>query len=255
MDNSTGKPIIGVLLGDATGIGPELIAKIIAEGYFAPRCHPIVIGDRRVLEQGMRQAGADFSFRVISAIDKPDLASPVNLLDTGNLDPAKVKIGEISAVSGKAMAETLLRTVDYCRLGHLNGIVFAPLNKAALKAGGYDCESEHSLVGHHLGLTTPFGEINVLDGVFTTRVTSHIPLKDVSAQINRQSVLAAIRLLDDTVRRAGNPRPRLGVAALNPHSGENGTCGREEIDAIAPAVAAARTEGMDAVGPISADVL
>ncbi|MEJ5184923.1 MAG: 4-hydroxythreonine-4-phosphate dehydrogenase PdxA, partial [Rectinemataceae bacterium] len=145
--------------------------------------------------------------------------------------------------------------VDLFQRKEIHGFCFAPLNKAAMKMAGCPYESEHHYLAHLFGHTGPFGEINVVGNLWTTRTTSHIPIKEVSQNLTPESIGRAIRLADTSLKRAGIVRPRIALAALNPHAGENGLCGREEIDIIAPTIKAARADGIDAYGPYSSDVL
>jgi 4-hydroxythreonine-4-phosphate dehydrogenase len=135
-----------------------------------------------------------------------------------------------------------------------DGVVFGPLNKEALSKGGNPYKDELHLFADWLG-DTEVGEINAAAGLVTTRVTSHIPIKDVASQIRPERILVAIRMLDRTLKELGVPNRKIGVAALNPHGGEHGLCGTEEIDIIAPTVAQAREEGLPALGPFPADTI
>lgn len=251
----TDKPVLGIILGDAAGIGPELIAKISADGFLQNECRPLLIGDRRVLEHGRQIAGVDFPVGFVQNAKDADFNHGIPMLDTQDLDPAEAPIGQVSVKSGKTTGDALIRAIELYKQGLVDGIVFGPLNKTALKKGGYDFESEHSMFKHYLGVDTPSGEINVLGDLMTSRVTSHIPLAEVSKNLSVSAVQDAIRLIADTARMSGVPRPRVAVAALNPHAGENGTCGREELDVIGPAIQAARAEGIDASGPHPADTI
>jgi 4-hydroxythreonine-4-phosphate dehydrogenase len=124
--------------------------------------------------------------------------------------------------------------------------------------GGLRFEDELRFLAHELAHDGPFGELNVLDkpdSLWTTRVTSHVPLKDVAAHITEEAVLSAIRFADDTLRAAGRENPRIGVAALNPHAGDGGNFGREEIEIIGPATEQAQREGIAAEGPLPSDTI
>ena len=253
--HTQGKPVLGIVMGDAAGVGPELIAKILADGFLEQECRPVVLGDKRVLEMGMRICNASFPVNVIASIKDADFSKGVQILDAGDLDPATIKCGEVSIASGKAAGDAIVKGIEMYKRGEIEGLVFAPFNKTALKKAGFDFESEHYLFAHYFGTTTPFGEVNVLGDLMTSRVTSHIPIKDVSSKLTKENILRAINLLNSTLIKAGVAKPRLGIAALNPHAGENGTCGREEIDVISPAIEEARRNGIDAIGPFSADIL
>jgi len=134
-------------------------------------------------------------------------------------------------------------------------MVFAPLNKQAFILGGYDYEDEHALFREFFKWEKPAGIMNVLDKLWTFRVTCHIPISEVACSLNKENILSAIQLADATLRLAGYELPRIGVAALNPHAGEGGLCGSEEVTIIQPAIAAARAEGIEALGPFSADTI
>lgn len=249
------KPILGILLGDATGVGPEIVAKVAAKGILNEYCYPIIIGDARVLEMGMRIAKVDFPYTVIENVDQVKWGSAIPVLDQKNLNPDEIKLGEMNPYCGKVSGEMLITAVNLYKEGKIDGFTFAPLNKAALKMGGHSFESEHMLFAHHFNWTEPFGEMNVLGDLWTSRVTSHIPIKEVSNKLTTESILRAIKLADKTLKRANIENPEIAVAALNPHAGENGLCGREEIDVIAPAMEEAKKLGIKVKGPYPADIL
>ncbi|HEY5466385.1 MAG TPA: 4-hydroxythreonine-4-phosphate dehydrogenase PdxA [Clostridia bacterium] len=254
-------PVIGILLGDAAGVGPELVARLVANGFLTSLCRPVLIGDMRVLRKAANVAGVADSLPDIPVSDDPaalgrliDDGAPLAMLDLGDIDPDTIPYGQLSESSGRSCLKMMDTGVSLCRSGLLRGFAFAPFNKTALMLGGSDQPSELEYMAHAFGLKGGYCEINVLDGLWTTRVTSHIPISEVSRSITVETILEAIELAHATVLRTGRV-PRIGVAALNPHAGENGRCGREEIDVIAPAIAAARDRGMDATGPWPADTL
>ncbi len=249
------KPVLGILLGEATGIGPELVAKLCAAKKLEEHCRPVIIGDARVLAVGKKIARVDFPVEVVGVVAEADFSGPVCMLDLKNLDPAGLTLGQIDERSGEATGDTLVTALGLTKSGAIGGFVYAPLNKAALKAGGYKFEDELRLFAHYLGWTEPCGEMNVLDSLWTSRVTSHIPLDRVGESLSIDGILTAIRLAHVTLRRAGIGAPCIAVAALNPHAGENGLCGRQEIDIIAPAIESARREGIAVMGPFPADTV
>jgi 4-hydroxythreonine-4-phosphate dehydrogenase len=249
-------PRIAFLLGDCTGVGPELCARVLADGRLNDAGRLVVVGDARVLEQGVRDAGVSLSWRAVSSVDEIDWSLPdIPIIDLKNIDPAELPRGAVSAESGRLTGETLAHAIDMARRGEVDAITFAPLNKAALHAGGWRFPDEHKMFAHLLGHRSYFSEMNVLDNQWMARVTSHVSLRQALDQINFQSIIDAIQLADQTMRRAGFARPRLAVAALNPHAGEGGLFGSEEIEIIAPAVAAAAERGIDCRGPFPADTI
>ena len=249
------KPILGILLGDTTGVGPELIAKIAANGFLTDQCRPVIIGDVRVFENGLKIIGETAPHYVISDIDEADWSKGIPVLDMKDQNPEDIVIGKISAECGKAVLNMIKTAAKLYNDGKIEGFCFAPFNKAAMIEGGCSFESEHHLLANLFGVTGPFGEINVVGELCTTRTTSHIPIKDVSEHITVESILRAVRLSYDTVKGMGVEDPIIGVAALNPHCGENGLCGREELDIIVPAIEEAKKLGINAKGPYSSEIL
>lgn len=253
------KPRLGILLGDACGVGPELIAKLCEKDRLKPYCEPVIIGDKRILERGREIIHGTFQIETITSVSQLDTIAQAKdtyyILDQQDVDPEQVPLGQVNARAGKAAGDGLILALELCKDNQLNGFAFAPLNKASLKAGGYTLESENKLFGQYFEREDLTCEVNVLDNLWTSRVTSHIPIKDVAAHLNEQTIFNAIKLAHDTLVFAGNETPRIGVAALNPHGGENGTCGREEIDVIQPALEKAKAKKINAVGPYPADIL
>ncbi|WP_460451130.1 PdxA family dehydrogenase [Alsobacter sp. SYSU BS001988] len=249
-------PRIALTLGDCTGIGPELCARILHDGRLRDAARIVVVGDARVLEQGMRDAGVSFETARVASPDEADWgADAVPLIDLRNIDPSTLPRGAVSPESGKVTGETLARAIDFAQAGQVDAVSFAPLNKAALHAGGWRFPDEHKMFAHLLRHEGYFSEMNVLDGQWMSRVTSHVSLRRALDQITPQSIEDAIRLVDRTMRRAGIAAPRIAVAALNPHGGEGGLFGMEEIEMIGPTVKAVAASGIDCRGPFPADTI
>jgi 4-hydroxythreonine-4-phosphate dehydrogenase len=246
------KPILGILLGDAMGIGPEIVAKVCAEGKITAWCRPILLGDARVLKLGMKFANVQFPFSVIEDISQIDWDGPIPLWDLKNFDPTNIIMGQVSAEAGLAMGQQFEYALQLYNKGIINGVSFAPYNKAALEQGGYDI---YKLLARNLKFKWPFGELNVVNNLWVSRVTSHIPLKEVSNRLTVKSILGAIKLLNETMVLAGNDRPRIAVAALNPHAGDEELFGKEETEIILPAIDLAKKEGINAMGPFPADTI
>lgn len=249
-------PLIGLMLGDPTGIGPEIAAKMLASGAAAGDARLAVIGDARVLELGMRDAGVRVPYTRYGRIEDVSWPAPaVPVVDLGNCDPGRLPRGEVSDEAGRVCGETLERMIGFARDGRLDAISFAPLNKAALHRGGWHFPDEHQMFAKLTGHAGFFGEMNVIPEFATFRVTSHVALRQAIELITPERIEAALRLADTTLRALGHTPPRIGVAALNPHCGENGLFGDEENRIIRPTVDRLRAEGIDASGPISSDTI
>ena len=249
------KPVIGILLGDGAGVGPEIIAKLLTSRFFDEYCRPILIGDRRILDRALKACGGNCDIDEVASVkDASWEGKAYPMLNRNNLSCEEAPIGQLTVACGKANLDMLTYAVDLYKKGDIEGFCFGPLNKAGMKEAGCKYESEHHLLAHEFNHTAPFGEINVCGELWTTRTTSHIPLKDVSAALSVNTIMRALTLCNVSLKNSGLERPRIAVCALNPHCGENGLCGREELDIIGPAIEEAKKQGINASGPYSSDI-
>jgi 4-hydroxythreonine-4-phosphate dehydrogenase len=244
------------MLGDMTGIGPEISARVLASGVMRSVARIVVIGDARVLELGRRDANVSMAWRKYASLSAIDwLQQETALIDLANIDPSTIRRGDISPESGRLSGETLKYMIDLALTGELDGICFAPLNKAALHRGGWKYPDEHQMFAaltRHEGF---FGEMNVLREFATFRVTSHVALRQALEMITPERITAAVQLADATLKANGIASPRIAVAALNPHSGEGGLFGDEELRIIRPTVEQLVAQGIACTGPISSDII
>ncbi|TCK31382.1 4-hydroxythreonine-4-phosphate dehydrogenase [Ancylobacter aquaticus] len=249
-------PILALTPGDCTGIGPEQTARLLSQGGLEDVARLVVVGDARVLEMGARHAGVDLAFARYASPGAVDWEAPgIPLVDLGNTDPAAFPLGVANPDSGRLTGDTLSRAIDFAKAGEVDGVCFAPLNKQAMFKGGWRFPDEHKMFAHLLDHKGPFSEMNVLEGQWMTRVTSHVSLRTALDQVTFDAVCGALRLADTTMRKAGIDAPRIAVAALNPHGGEGGLFGTEEIDIIRPAVEAMAAQGIDCEGPFPSDTV
>lgn len=250
---SNDKPIVAITIGDPAGIGPEVTAKALTSDEVWACCRPLVVGDVGVMAKAAALAGGKLAFRAIAdAKDaRYDPAAP-DVLDLHNVDMATLQPGKVAAEAGVAAAAYITRAVELARDGLADAISTGPINKAALKAAHIPFIGHTEMIAELLHS----GEVTTMlatEGLRVVHVTRHVSLAQVAALITRDSVLGTIRLTDEGLRQMGFAQPRIAVAALNPHGGDEGLMGREEIEAIGPAVEAARAEGIAADGPIPAD--
>ena len=251
---TTNKPRIAIIPGDPSGIGPELIAKLLHEDGVREAADILLVGDGHLWRQGADQAGVSLPLEAV-AEDGIGLQAGLGWLPMETIAQEDVQIATVSEASGRSSLRCLDKALDLAVAGQVDGILFGPFNKAALTAAGMNAEDEHRYMARYLGFEGYHGELNVLDGLMTTRVTSHIGLKDVARNITADGVEKAIGLAEDTLKRAGHARPRIAVAALNPHAGDNGKFGREEIDILEPVIRAAQDKQRDVTGPWPSDTV
>ena len=262
-DKSTRSSRLALLLGDPSGIGPEIVARVLAEGLTEGKTtassdsvNIVVIGDPWLLEWGAQCAGLSLDLpRYNSPEDLPASAAGPLLLTGPTFSPDEHTPGRMSPAAGSYVLQTLDYAAELARAGLIDGISYASLNKQAMHAAGSRHEDELRYFADRLGASGYVGEVNTLDGLWTSRVTSHIPLRAVYEHVSVTEILPAIRLIHNTVRQSGIPNPRLAVAGLNPHAGEGGLFGSEEIDVISPAIDAAQEEDIAATGPYPPDTV
>jgi 4-hydroxythreonine-4-phosphate dehydrogenase len=241
-------------MGDAAGIGPEIIVKSLATGEAWTWCVPIVLGDARILDRAMDTTGVRVPLR---AIGDPDEATgrpgTIEIVDFRDADVAAHRWGEIHAAHGAAAVRYTREAGRLALAGKIDAIVSAPLNKEAMHAAGYRYEGQTEILGE-LTQTKP-AMVLLLGDMRLMLFTNHMALRAVCDYIRRDRVLGRLVLADAALRDMGIARPRLAVAGLNPHAGEGGAFGREEQDEIVPAIEAARARGIDARGPFAADTV
>jgi len=252
----TAKPLVALAMGDPAGISPELTAKLAALDDARARTRLVVIGDRRIFDEGARVAGVTPELTTVEqGADFRATRGEVLFVDLGHLDPAEIEQGTASLTGGKFALTNYRHALEFGRDGRVDAVCFTPFNKQAMRLARADYDDEIAFSAEVAGLKTPASEFNVLGELWNARVTSHIPLKDVAGRLSADRIHRALRLTDICMRNAGFARPRIAVAGLNPHAGDGGNFGREEIDVIAPAIADGREEGIAAEGPFPADTV
>ncbi len=249
-------PKIALVMGDAAGVGIELAARLLAQDEEIGGAAVLVIGDAGLLRRGADTAGIELAVPVIRDVAEAAFEpGRPQLLDLGHAAADAIPQGVATPESGGFAMKNFGAALDLAKRGAVDAICFTPFNKQALKLAGNPYRDEIHWAADRLGYEGRCSEYNLLDGLWNCRVTSHIPLAEVASALTREEVLAAILDADETIRRAGTARPRLAVAGLNPHAGEGGLFGREEIDIIAPAVADAKARQVAAEGPFPADTV
>jgi 4-hydroxythreonine-4-phosphate dehydrogenase len=249
------KPTIAFAMGDPAGISPELAAKLLASDDLRAAARMVVFGDRRILQGGADVAGVTLDLEVVPADRIPASVGRPILVDLCNLDPKDVRHATATLEGGRFATENFRRALLHAQSGAADAVFFTPFNKKAMRLAypGYD--DEIRFVRDVLKVTGPASEFNVLGGLWNARVTSHIPLSAVASAITEEAILRSLTLADAAMRRAGFERPRIAVAGLNPHAGDGGNFGREEIDVIEPTVQRAKAQGIAAEGPFPSDTV
>jgi 4-hydroxythreonine-4-phosphate dehydrogenase len=250
------RPLLAITSGDPAGIGPEVTLKALADAAVYDWCRPIVIGDMRILARAARVLGLEQScLRVVPAVEQAKFEpGGVDVLDLHNADPAACPWGQVTPAAGRAAVEYVLRGVDLAVAGAVEGIVTAPLNKEAMQRAGFHWAGHTELLAERTGS----GRVTMMltnRDMRVLHVSTHVSLREAIDRVTTARVVEVIGLAQQGIRDLGITRPRIAVAGLNPHAGEGGLFGREEIEIITPAVEQARAAGLDVTGPLPPDTI
>jgi len=242
-------------MGDAAGIGPEIIAKTLFLEEIYEISRPIVIGDGYALRMGVEVSGLDLKIQPVSSLSEARFErGSIDVLDLENIDPEKLVMGKPQAMAGKASVEYVLKAAELALKNEVDAIVTAPLNKEAMNMAGYSYTGHTELLAEFSGVKD-FAMVLLAGPIRVIHVTTHVALKEVPGLITKERVLRTIKLAEKAAKRLGVERPRIAVAGLNPHSGEGGLFGSEEMEAIGPAVEEAKRLGLTVEGPIPPDTV
>jgi len=249
------KPLIAITMGDPAGIGPEIIAKVFDSGEIFSYCRPVIIGNTGVLKKIVEGLRLSVYLRTIGTIAEVDPASgKADVLSLANVDLAMHLWGRPTASCGKAVVEYIKLATELALQHKVDAIVTAPINKEMMNAAGFEYAGHTELLAHLTG-STDYGMMFVGGGLKVILVTIHHAMADLPRLITQERVLKTIRLANIAMKESGVGKPRIGVAAFNPHASEGGLFGHEELHDILPAVLEARGEGIDASDPLPADTL
>ena len=240
---------IAVLLGDPSGIGPELISKLLSE-EITNQANIVVIGEKNIFESGNKISGKAHNLEFVEKFDQIDFNTGKKyFLDISKGKNHNYKIAECSKESGESVLEALNLALDLAKENKIHAINFGPFNKTSMKLGGNKFSDELHLMAEKLNVKKFFCEFNVVDNFWTARVTSHMPIAEVPSHIKKENIIKPIKLINDAMILNGVKKPRVAVQALNPHA-EFGT---EEKNEIIPAIEEAKKLGINADGPLPCD--
>ena len=249
------RPILGISVGDPGGVGPEVTAKALDQRQIYEVCRPIVVADVRVMEDVLRFTGLALN---LNPIHRPTEGlyqhGTMDILHVVNMDPAHLRYKQVTAEQGQSSFEYVTTVIDLALKGEIDGTVTGPINKAAINAAGH----------HYAGHTEIYADrtstrdyaMMLVDGNFrVVHVSTHVSLREACERVKKDRIIRVIELTDDALRKLGISSPRIGVAGLNPHCGEEGIFGSEDEEEIRPAVEHAAKSGKNVEGPIPADTI
>ena len=257
MSNSNhNRPILGITMGDPGGIGPEIACKALNDPEVYKVCRPLVIGDAAVMDNALKFSG--LTNLKINAVHNPALGKyehgVIDVYDLANMPLAELRHKTVTAAQGKASYEYVAKAIDLAMHKKIDGTVTGPINKAAINSAGFHYAGHTEIYADHTK-TKDYTMMLADENFRVAHVTTHVSLREACERVKKARVLRVIELCQDGLMHMGIDHPRIAVAGLNPHCGEEGLFGREDDEEIAPAVAEARAKGIDAEGPIPADTV
>ena len=250
------KPTIAITMGDAAGIGPEIVVKSIADPRIRQWCDPIVLGDLGVLRAAAERVRVAIP---LEPVERPTAArlggeGAVAVIDYRNVDAGTLRMGVVEPALGEAAVHYTREAARMALASEVDGIVSAPLNKEAMRAAGHHYEGATEIFAEMAGVKR-YAMVLLLGEMRLMLLTNHMSLRDACDKVTKERVYEKIVLGHEALLAQGIAAPRIAVSALNPHAGEGGLFGREEIEEIEPALARARAEGVNAIGPVPADTV
>jgi 4-hydroxythreonine-4-phosphate dehydrogenase len=251
------KPILGITMGDPSGIGPEISVKALRQAKVYEICCPLIIGDAGVLEKAAREAvkRQDIVIHPVSSVGEC-LFEPgtIDVYDLRNIEVQNLKIGKVDAASGEAAFGSVKKAIELALADDIDATVTNPLNKEALNLAGHHYAG-HTEIYADLTKTRDYAMMLADGELRVAHVSTHVSLREACNRVKKDRVFKVIELAHNTCSSLGISKPRVAVAGLNPHAGEGGLFGREEIEEIIPAIATAQSKGIDASGPIPPDTV
>lgn len=250
------KKIIGITMGDPASIGPEITVKVFADPSLYEMCRPLVVGDACVMEAALLIAGhTEMKIRPIEKVSEAKYEyGTIDVLDMKLVEMDKLKRGEVSAMCGNAAFQYVKKVIELAMEHEIDATVTNALNKEAINLAGHHYSGHTEIYADYTG-TKNYSMMLAHENLRVVHVSTHVSLREACDRVKKQRVLDVIRIADQACKELGIAEPKIGVAGLNPHSGEHGLFGREEIDEIIPAIEAAQAEGIHADGPVPPDTV
>lgn len=247
------KPLIAVPIGDPAGVGPEIVAKSVASEEVFEAADCVIVGDKTIIENAIKIVGVDLTVHVISEAEEGDYRKGIlNLIDLGNVDMAKFEFGKVNGMCGKAAYEYIAKCIELANKGKVDAVATTPINKESLRAGGINYIGHTEIFGALTETEDPLTmfETNGMRVFFLTR---HVSLREMLDMITKDRIIDYVKRCMKALEKLGVTDGTMAIAGLNPHSGEHGLFGWEEVNEIMPAIEELQAEGYKVVGPIGAD--
>ena len=248
-------PLIGITMGDPAGIGPEVAVKVISDKNVYDFCRPVIIGDASIIKNTIQVLGFNLTVNPVNDIKSiENKYGVVDVYDLGNEGLERITFGIVSADAGRAAFKAVEKSIELALQNEINAVVTGPINKEALNLAGYKFAGHTEIFSHYTN-TSKYAMLLADENLKIIHVSTHKSLAEACKLVKKERILEVIELLDEGLKKLGVENPSIGVAGLNPHAGEDGLFGSEEIDEIIPAIEIANGKGYKVEGPIPADTL
>jgi len=249
------RPIIGITIGDPAGIGAEITVRALYRKEIYKKSQPVVIGSKSVIRDAMRMIPSNLELNVINDIEEiKGEFGIIDLLDLDNIRLDEFDYGKVSAKAGKASLDYIYKGIDLAMAKQIDAVVTGPIHKESIKAAGSPYAGHTEIFATHTK-TKDYAMMLADKHLKVIHVSTHVSLREACDLVKKERVLTVIRLADKVLKDLGAKNPKIGVAGLNPHAGEGGLFGWEEVEEIIPAINQAKNEGIDVEGPIPPDTI
>jgi 4-hydroxythreonine-4-phosphate dehydrogenase len=249
------KPILAITMGDPAGIGPEIAVKVFSAKEVYNICSPLLVGNSMVIREIMKITGSSLTIRKVTRVEEAGFQpGMVDLIEIGTDHPGSFRFGEVSAPAGNLAFRIILKAIEMARSGEVHGVVTGPIHKEAIIKAGHLFSGHTEIFAHYTG-AKKVAMLLADDFLKVIHVTTHVSLRKACDLVKKERIREVITLMDVGLKKLGYPAPRIGVAGLNPHSGDNGLFGTEELEEIVPAIREACLSGIRAEGPVPPDTL
>lgn len=249
------KPILGITMGDPAGCGPEITVKALLYPQIYEECNPVVVGDVKMFEDSIRILKAEDKIKVNKISDVKDAKFQYGIIDVYHLelvDMDKFEYGKVSAMCGDAAFQCVKKVIELALAGEVDATITNALNKEAINLAGHHYSGHTEIYAEMTG-TDKYTMMLAHEDLRVVHVSTHVSLREACDRVKKQRVYDVIKIANDACKSLGIENPKIGVAGLNPHCGEGGLFGTEEVEEITPAIELAKAEGINVDGPVPPD--
>lgn len=251
------RPIIGITMGDPASIGPEISIKALVNEDIYKKCRPIIIGDAKVMKNAVKTVGMEGKVNINGIKSVEDAAfepGTIDVYDLDMVDTSKLELGKVSVLGGETAFQCVKKVIELAMNKEIDGTVTNALSKEAINLAGHHYSGHTEIYADFTG-TKKYTMMLAFKNLRVVHISTHVSLREACDRVKKERVLDVIRIANDACKSLGIKEPKIAVAGLNPHCGENGLFGNEEIEEISPAIEKAVSEGINAIGPLPADTV